>query len=89
MEDIADADYMHAKRVCKDLEIKHLGKDHDLYLKSDPLLLFHVFDNFRKMCLEIYQLNPVKFLSTTGLAWEATLKKTEVKLELFLILTCY
>ena len=89
MEDIADADYMHAKRVFKDLEIKHLGKDHDLYLKSDPLLLFHVFDNFRKMCLEIYQLNPVKFLSTTGLAWEAALKKTEVKLELFLILTCY
>ena len=88
MEDITDADYMHVKRVCKDLKIKNLGKYHDLYLKSDPLLLFNVFDNFRKMCLEIYQLNPVKFLST-GLAWEAALKKTEVKSELFLILICY
>ena len=35
MEDITDADYMHAKRVCKDFEIKNLGEYHDLYLKSD------------------------------------------------------
>ena len=30
MEDITDADYTHAKRVCKDFEIKHLGEYHDL-----------------------------------------------------------
>ena len=35
MEDIADADYMHAKRVCEDFEIKHLDEYHDLYLESD------------------------------------------------------
>ena len=34
------------------------------------------------MCLKIYNLDPVKFLSAPGLAWQATLKKTEVKLEL-------
>ena len=33
MEDIADTDYMHAKRVCEDFEIKRLGEYHDLYLK--------------------------------------------------------
>ena len=27
MEDITDADYTHAKRVCKDFEIKHLQKN--------------------------------------------------------------
>ena len=42
-----------------------------------------VFENFRKMCLKINRLDPVKFLSTPGLAWQAALKKTEVKLELF------
>ena len=55
--DVTDADYMHEKRVCKDFEIKHLGEYHDLYLKSDTLLLADVFENFRKMCLKIYKLS--------------------------------
>ena len=41
-----------------------------------------VFKNFRKMCLKIYHLNLVKFLSAPASAWQAALKKTEVKLEL-------
>ena len=35
------------------------------------------------MCIEIYELDPAKFLSAPGLAWQATLKKTKVKLDLF------
>ena len=53
-----------------------------LYLKSDTLPLGDIFENFRKMCLEIYQLDPVKFLSAPGLAWQAVLKKDKVELEL-------
>ena len=34
------------------------------------------------MCLDIYELDPVYFVSETGLAWQACLKKTGVKLEL-------
>ena len=49
---------------------------------SDTLILADVFENFRKMCLEIYDLDPAKFLSVPGLAWQAAFKKTEVKLEL-------
>ena len=40
------------KRVCKDFEIKSLGEYHDLYLKSNTLLLTDVFENFRKICLK-------------------------------------
>ena len=69
-EDITDADYIHAKRVCKGFEIKHLGEYHDLYLKSDTLLLADVFENFSKMFLKIYHEDPVKFLSAPGLAWQ-------------------
>ena len=83
MEDITDSDFMHAKGLGKDFEIKHLAEYHDLYLKSDTLLLTDVFENFRKMCLKIYHLDPVKFLSAPELTWQAALKKTEVKLELF------
>ena len=41
-----------------------------------------VSKNFRKMCLKTYHLNPIKFISAPGLARKATLKKTEVKIEL-------
>ena len=34
------------------------------------------------MCLEIYELDPAKVLSVPGLAWQAALKKTKVKLDL-------
>ena len=55
MEDITDADYTHAKRVCIDFEIKNIGEYHDLYVQSDTLLLADVFENFRNMCIKIYK----------------------------------
>ena len=60
---------MHGKRVCKDFEIKSLSEYHDLYLKNNILLLADVFKNSRKMCLKIYHLDPLKFLSAPGLTW--------------------
>ena len=53
-----------------------------MYVQSDTLLLADVFEKFRDKCIEIYGLDPSYFLSATGLAWQACLKKTEVKLEL-------
>ena len=61
MEDIADADYNHAKEVCKDFEIKYLSEYHDLYLKRDTLLLADVFEKFKKMCFVIYEIDPAYF----------------------------
>ena len=46
------------------------------------LFLADVFENFRKICLKIYQIDPAKFLSAPELAWQAALIKTDVKLEL-------
>ena len=81
VDDITDADYMHAKRVCEEFEMKNLAEYHYLYLTSDTLLLADVFEN-RKMYLKIYHLDPLKFLSAPGLGLQAALKKTEAKLEL-------
>ena len=47
MEDITNADYAHAKSVCKNLKIKKLGEYYDLYVQSDTLLFANVFENFR------------------------------------------
>ena len=82
LDDITDVDYAHVKIVYKDFEINNLGKYHDLYLKSDVLLLAGAFENFRRMHLQIYELDPAKFISAPGLVWQATLKKTQVKLDL-------
>ena len=70
------------KEFVKTLKKKNLGEYHDLYLKSNTLLLGDVSVNFRKMCLKTYHQDPVKFLSAPGLEWQAALKKTKVKLEL-------
>ena len=68
MENIIDADYAHAKRVCKDFEMNYLGKYHDLYIQSNTLLLADVFENFRNMFFKIRKIDPAKFLSAPGLA---------------------
>ena len=68
LEDITDADYSHVKRFCKDFELKKLGEYHDLYVQSNTLLLADVFANFQNMCLQMYELDPARFLSAPGLA---------------------
>ena len=45
-------------------------------------MLADVFENFTTKCLEIYELDPIYFVSAPRLAWQACLKNTEVKLEL-------
>ena len=72
----------YSNNVFKNFKLKNLGEYHDLYVQSDTLLLADVFENFRNMCIKVYELDPAHFLSLPGLAWQACLKKTNVKLEL-------
>ena len=82
LKDISNEDYTRAQKVWDVFEIKNLGEYHDLNVKSDMLLLAEVFGNFRNKCLKIYELDPIYFVSAPGLAWQACLKKTGIKLEL-------
>ena len=66
----------------KSFKLDDLGDYHDLYVKSDTLLLADVFENFRNMCIKVYELDPAHFVSLPGLAWQACLKKTNIELEL-------
>ena len=47
-EDISNSDYNHAKNVWKKFKCKTMGDYHDLYLKSDVLILADVFENLEK-----------------------------------------
>ncbi|GBL85266.1 hypothetical protein AVEN_145574-1, partial [Araneus ventricosus] len=82
-EGISEADYEHAQNVWKCFEIKNLGEYHDLYVKTDVILLSDVFENFRKLTQNFYQLDAAHMLTSPGLAWQAALKMTDVKLDLF------
>ena len=82
MEDITDVDHRHGKRVFKNLNNKNQVDYHDLYVQSGTLLVADAFENFRNMCIKVYELEPAHFLSAPGLAWQAYLKKTGVELEL-------
>ena len=61
--------------------MKNVEEYHDLYLKSNVLLLADVFEGFRKVCECHYELDPAHYYTTPGLAWHAMLKITGVKLE--------
>ena len=65
----------------KDFETKSSGEYHDLYFKRNALLLADVLENFRKMCLEIYKLDPAKSISAPRLAWQSALKSTIVEVK--------
>ena len=82
MENIDDIDYRHGNNVFKRFKPNNLGEYHDLYVQSDTLLLVDVFENFRNMCIEVYELDAAHFLSLPGLVWQACLKKTNIRLEL-------
>ena len=81
-KDISDEDYAHAQKVWEVFGMEHLQDYHNLYNETDVLLLADVFENLRDICLENYKLDPADYFTAPGLAWDAALKITKVKLEL-------
>ena len=73
-EHISDEEYKKAQNVWNAFSLKNMGEYHDLYLKSDVLLLA----DFRKTCLEYYKLDPCHYFTSPGLSWDAMLKMTEL-----------
>ncbi|RWS01054.1 uncharacterized protein B4U80_06845 [Leptotrombidium deliense] len=80
-EDISEENYNYAKKVWNEFKCKTLGDYSDLYLKFDVLLLTDIFENFRDICINTYDLDPCWYFTTPGLAWDAMLKYTKIKLE--------
>ena len=63
-------------------KISTMGDYHDLYLKTDVLLLADIFEKFINTCLEYYGLDPYHYFGSPGLSWDAMLEMTEIELEL-------
>jgi hypothetical protein len=79
---ISDDDYAIAVEMFDMLPIKNLKEYTSLYLKLDVLLLADVFESFRLASLEDYNLDPAQYLTIPSLSWDASLKRTQVKLDI-------
>ena len=81
-EGISEEDYSHAQKVWEEFNCKTFRDYHNIYNKSDVLILADVFENFRDVCIKHYGLDPAWYYAAPGLAWDAALKITKVGLEL-------
>ena len=75
-------DYQKAKHIWEHFNMQNFGEYHNLYLKTDVLLLADIFENFRNKAMEIYGLDPAHYYTSPGFSFDAMLKYTQAELEL-------
>ena len=80
-EGITDDDYKHAQEVWDTFDCRNIGDYHDLYLKTDVLLLADVFENFRRTAMATYGLDPAHYYTLPGYSWDCLLKCTNIELD--------
>ena len=81
-ESVSEDDYAHAHKVWNELNTQNIRQYHDLCLTLDVLLLADVFENFRRMFLNYYELDSCNYYTLPGLSFNARLKMTKIELEL-------
>ena len=82
LKGFSDEDYAHEQNVWETFGCTTVGDYHDLYLRTDVLLLADVFENFRGTSFNQYGLDPANYYTSPSLSWDALLKHTGVELEL-------
>ena len=73
---------LKANDIWNVFKMNTVGDYHDLYLKTDVLLLADVFEKLVSTCLDYYGLDPCHYFSSPGLSWDAMLKMIWIELEL-------
>ena len=86
---ITDSEYAFAHTIWNAFECKTMGDYHDLYLKTDVLLLADVFTRFRKAGLTHNGLDPAHYVSIPSYAWDSMLKRTGVTINLITDVNMY
>ena len=81
MNNISNKDYSHTQNVRKGFGMKNVGEYHDLYLKTDIILLSNVFEAFRATCLKHYSHDPTHFYTSPG--WMSLIPKETAAFNLY------
>ena len=80
-ESVSEKDSQRANNIWNVFKINTMGDYHDLYLKTDVLLLADVFEKFIKTCLVYYGLGSCHYFRSSGISWDAVLKITKIELD--------
>jgi len=81
-QDITDNDYAHAQNVWQHFGMQSFQEYHDLYLKTDVLILADVFEKFRNTSYANYSLDPAHFITLAQFSFDAMLFYTKAVIEL-------
>ena len=81
MKDISDEEYDTIQLFYKNMGFKNLREYLECYLTSDITLLADVFNDFRKIIFDQFQLDPVKYISSPSLSKDCGLKYSKCKIE--------
>lgn len=80
--ELTDKEYGHAQDVWSSYYMCTFIDYHDVYFKTDVLLLADVFKNCRNLSQQYYELDRCKVYTAAGFAWNTMLNMTGVQLEL-------
>jgi len=78
-EGITDKDYAHAQKVWSEFNLKNMGEYHDLYLRSDVLLLADVWTAYCEKSIDVFGLDPTNYITLPGMAMDAMLRMTKAE----------
>ena len=81
MKKITKKEYNNVKSFYKKMKFKNLREYLECYLTSDITLLADVFNDFRKIIFDQFELDPVKYVSALSLTKDAALKYSKCKIE--------
>ena len=86
---VTDEDYDYAQTIFREFDLETFGDYVSLYCKSDVLLLGCVFEQFRRLTLEHFRLDPAYYPTLPALSWDAMLRYTNVTLDLLTDIDMY
>ena len=81
MKKITKDEYKKVQNFYKNMKFKNLKEYLECYLKSDITLLADIFNNFRKMIFDEFELDCCKYISAPSLPKDAALKYSGAKIE--------
>ena len=81
MKEITNEEYTNVKLFYKKMKFKNLREYLECYLTSDITLLADIFNNFRKMIFDEFELDCCKYISSPSLSKDCALKYSKCKIE--------